>query len=582
MFQFLGKLRIGAKLGLGFGIVLLMTAVIGWSAVSALNQMKSSAQEIYTGYTVPLKQMAEAQTLFQRNLVLARDIVFDADPTTRKSAAAAMTENGARIDSLMQDYEPSIVLPEDRKLFDEIKNARAQFQSRIQVVRERAEAGDRAGAENALHEREFEEAAARTDQALQAIVNYNSDQVARITRENAVEADGVIRNTIIELLVALAFGILLAVILTRILVSSVNRVLVVAQAVAQGDLTRRVTVEGTDELAVLGQNINRMVEELSSLIQQIRSAAGQMATGTQQISDASQTLSQGATEQAASVEEITSSIVQIGAQTKQNAENATQANNLASAARDAGQTGDRQMRQMVSAMGEIDASSQSIAKIIRVIDEIAFQTNLLALNAAVEAARAGVHGKGFAVVAEEVRNLAARSAKAAKETTELIESSVGKVKQGTTIANQTAEALGEIVTGVGKVSTLVAEIAAASNEQAQGVNQVSQGLSQIAQVTQQNTANAEQTAASSEELAGQAEQLQSMVLKFRIQDAAGAPPAQGVSAGHGYSADEPAPTRADRAPAHANRAGMGAVAGRKDGNKPSDVIALDDAEFGRF
>jgi methyl-accepting chemotaxis protein len=209
-------------------------------------------------------------------------------------------------------------------------------------------------------------------------------------------------------------------------------------------------------------------------------------------------------------------MTEMASQTKLNAENATQANQLASQTRSAAESGNGRMQDMVAAMAEINEAGKSISNIIKVIDEIAFQTNLLALNAAVEAARAGRHGKGFAVVAEEVRNLAARSAKAAKETAELIEGSVEKTKNGTEIAEATREALGEIVSSVSKVTDLVGEIAAASNEQAQGIAQTNQALGQIDQVTQQNSASAEESAAASEELSGQAMHMKEMMGRFKV------------------------------------------------------------------
>lgn len=284
------------------------------------------------------------------------------------------------------------------------------------------------------------------------------------------------------------------------------------QRLANGDLTFE--IHPHDENDVIRGALKRMEQDLNEMVTRIQNSGEQISAGASQVADASQSLSQGATESASSLEQISASINELATQTDDNAVNAAQAAKLSAEASNAANRGNQSMEQLVSAMEEINTSSQSIAKIIKVIDEIAFQTNLLALNAAVEAARAGQHGKGFAVVAEEVRNLAARSAKAARETADLIEGSVGKAQNGAEIAAGTSRVLDEIVTHSTKVSDLIAEIAAASKEQAQGIAEVNIGITQIDDVTQQNTANAEEGAAAAEELSSQAEQLRQMLRRF--------------------------------------------------------------------
>ncbi len=291
------------------------------------------------------------------------------------------------------------------------------------------------------------------------------------------------------------------------------------QQLANGDLTFEVTPH--DENDTLRHAIKKLGEDLTRMVSELQVAGQQIDSGSSQVSDSAQLLSDGAAQSAASVEEISSSMNEIGSQTSTSAENAQQANQLSASARDAANAGSERMTEMINAMGEINEAGQNISKIIKVIDEIAFQTNLLALNAAVEAARAGQHGKGFAVVAEEVRNLAARSAKAASETAELIEGSVEKTSNGTQIAERTATALDEIVGSIAKVTDLIGEIAASSNEQAQGIAQVNIGMQQIDQVIQQTTATAEESAATSEELSSQAAELRNQLGRFVLKPSLG-------------------------------------------------------------
>jgi len=276
------------------------------------------------------------------------------------------------------------------------------------------------------------------------------------------------------------------------------------------------TIDYKGEKDIMNLHLLKMIANVNVALKQTAETVDQVAEGAIQVSAASESLSQGATTSAASIEEITASMGEIGGQTKTNAQNAAEANQLAQSANSAAQAGQEMMKKMIVSMESITRNAENIQRVIKVIDDISFQTNLLALNAAVEAARAGQHGKGFAVVAEEVRNLAARSAKAAAETTQMIEGNSRQINEGAEIASQTAEMLTDIVAEVTQVTEIVGRIATASSEQAQGVGQVTQGLHQIDSVTQQNTANAEETASVSHEMSSQAKELQKLVGQFRL------------------------------------------------------------------
>ena len=339
-----------------------------------------------------------------------------------------------------------------------------------------------------------------------------------------------------------------------------------------------VTMQGAykgDSLA-LKNALNQTIDSVSQTLAQVIAVVEQVSLGAQQVATASNDLAQGAQHQAAALEEISSSMTEIGAQTKLNAKGSEQANMLVQESQRTAELGTVEMERLTQAMNAISDGSRSISKIIKVIDEIAFQTNLLALNAAVEAARAGRHGLGFAVVAEEVRNLAARSAEAAKETADLIEGSIEKVQNGNALVGKTGEVLHRIAENSTVVAQNVAEIASASKEQSTAIDQISIGLNQIDSVTQQNTANTESSATAAEELSAQARELRALIARFQLSS-------NHAHIASGYAANVTASAKQRSAP-QAKRFGAEASG---NGNYTSNSLerhaaALDSSEFDRY
>jgi methyl-accepting chemotaxis protein len=337
--------------------------------------------------------------------------------------------------------------------------------------------------------------------------------------------------SITALIIGLGLSLLIAALVVRSIINTLNRTVAVAHAIADGRLGHDIQVDRKDELGALLHAFRTMDQRLSTIVGEVRHGSSSVSTAAQQISRGNDDLSQRTQEQASSLEETASSMEEMTSTVKQNAENASHANQLARGAREQAERGGDVVAQAVTAMRDINTSSRKIADIVSLIDEIAFQTNLLALNAAVEAARAGEQGRGFAVVATEVRNLAQRSAGAAKEIKGLINDSAEKVRTGSELVDQSGKALAEIVESVKKVTDIVAEIAAASQEQSAGIDQVNHAVLQMDEMTQQNAALVEEAAAAARAMQEQANELTRQVGFFQIQDGAVAAPVKTRNAG---------------------------------------------------
>jgi len=299
-------------------------------------------------------------------------------------------------------------------------------------------------------------------------------------------------------------------------IAPINEAVVVLEKLANRDLRPRVEGAYTGDHAKVKNSVNQTAQALNDALSQVAIAVNQVSSASSQIASSSQSVAEGASEQASSLEETSSSLEEMASMTKQNTDNAQEANNLALSAKASADIGNQSMAKMVKSMGQIKAAAEGTAEIIRDINEIAFQTNLLALNAAVEAARAGEAGRGFAVVAEEVRNLALRSKDAAKKTEELIKQSVKLAEEGASVSNEVDVKLREIVDGVAKVTAIVSEISTASLEQTRGIEQINKAVAQMDQVTQQNASNSEESSSAAQELSGQAQELSSLIGKFQL------------------------------------------------------------------
>ncbi|QUH25571.1 methyl-accepting chemotaxis protein [Serpentinicella alkaliphila] len=506
--------EIKKKLIISFVLIALLAGVIGTMGIYNMNKLNGRTKELYYDRLIPVVDLSQVQ----KNLYIMRSnfllLIHERNESQNPQLISEINKLHNENTELLMKYGQTKLNENEENYLQHVNDEITVYARHKDDIIGLIQTGNYNDALKLYTE--FVRIRIQLDGDLSNLVNENIEEARIIYNRNISDFKTQLTIMIVIVIIGMSLAVGLGLLISSLISKPIGELVQVSNKIADGDLDVNIDIETKDEIGVLAQAFRRMTEKINDVMSNINSAAEQVAAGSKQVSDSSMGLSQGATEQASSIEELTASLEEISAQTRLNAESATEANNLAELAKSNAVLGNSQMKEMLGAMEGINDSSSSISKIIKVIDEIAFQTNILALNAAVEAARAGQHGKGFAVVAEEVRNLAARSANAAKETTTMIEGSIKKVEEGTRIANDTAIALNTIVDGVAKVANLVSDIAIASNEQAAAITQINQGIMQVSEVVQTNSATSEESAAASEELASQAELLNNQVARFKL------------------------------------------------------------------
>jgi methyl-accepting chemotaxis protein len=514
----LSNLKIGSRLALAFGALLLLLCAVAGVGGYQSSRINDRAVDLGQNWLPSVKLLGElrSQVSSARRASLGHVIEGQKDAKAKQAAAHELLV-GKKIPDTLMAYEKLVSSPEEGKLLEKIKSLWAAFAEDDRKLIALSDGGEASfAAARQLATGATAESYSKLSAAIEEDVQLNVAGAANSTDVAAATFHSAIVVIAVAVVTALAAGLVLGIAITRSITRPIHRAVEVASAVADGDLTSKIVVEGKDETATLLQALGRMNGNLARIVGQVRDSSDSVATGSTQISQGNSDLSQRTEEQASALEETAASMEELSSTVKQNADNAKQANQLALGASTVAIRGGEVVGQVVETMKGINDSSKRIADIISVIDGIAFQTNILALNAAVEAARAGEQGRGFAVVASEVRNLAGRSADAAKEIKTLITASVERVEQGTRLVDQAGSTMAEVVGSIKRVTDIMGEISAASSEQSAGVSQVGEAVSQMDQVTQQNAALVEESAAAAESLKTQAQQLVEAVAIFKI------------------------------------------------------------------
>ncbi|MBZ5488403.1 MCP four helix bundle domain-containing protein [Halomonas aquamarina] len=509
-------LSISKQIGLGFLVAVLFLVFSGVLSSLSLKNVNQTMQSLYEDRVIPLRGLKVISDAYAVNVI---DTVNKANSgmITAEEALSAVRNARDTIALEWDIYMATSLTPEEARLAEE---AKTRFGPADVAVRElentlKTYSGTIIGQLDA-YDGPLYASIDPISSIISEIIDLQLDKARRDMEHSAAQYRTSMMETVGLGVIAVLVSIWVAIVITRGITRPLSQAVDQAQAVAKGDLTSRVESFSRNEIGQLLMAQSSMIKSLGSVVAEVRSNAESVATASSQIALGNSDLSQRTEVQASALEETSASIEQMGSSATQNADNAHTASQLASSASSVAKQGGDVVEKVVDTMRGINDSSQQIHEIVGVIDSIAFQTNILALNASVEAARAGEQGRGFAVVASEVRNLAQRSAVAAKEIKELIGVSVERVEKGSVLVDQAGTTMQEIVTSIQRVSDIVSEISNASSEQSSAVGQVSEAISQLDQTTQQNAALVEESAAAAASLKQQAQQLVSAVERFKL------------------------------------------------------------------
>ncbi|MFZ6647015.1 methyl-accepting chemotaxis protein [Undibacterium sp. TJN25] len=509
------NLKIGTRLGLGFALVLLLTAIISGIGIWRLQTVADSTRAMMEDPLAKERIIGDWYRIVFAGIRRTTAIVKSSDPSLGPFFAEE-SGNAVKVAAeLKKKIEPMLTTDEELAHYKKTNAEGVQYLAGREAVIKTKGLGNNEEAEKIFNE-QFLPASKRYEAFLQQFMDMERKSIDDMAAQ--IEATAASSRTLLITLTvaALALAILCAWWLTMGIIVPLRKAVDTAQRVAEGDLTGNIQVESKDETGMLTQALKDMNGSLVRIVGQVRIGTDTIATASGEIASGNMDLSSRTESQASSLEETASSMEELTSTVKHNADNARQANKLAESASEVASKGGSVVSQVVDTMGEINESARKIVDIISVIDGIAFQTNILALNAAVEAARAGEQGRGFAVVASEVRNLAQRSAAAAKEIKTLIGNSVEKVETGSRLVEQAGATMDEVVASVKRVSDIISEITSASQEQSAGIEQVNQAITQMDEVTQQNAALVEQAAAAAGSLQDQAAELANVVGIFKL------------------------------------------------------------------